>query len=92
MSDAINPGYARLYTADFAQTGERHTYYSRDSEGRILYATHHFTSEELASLLEQEGFSDSTVTTEREVSHPADESLTIARHAVRNSDRAPSHG
>jgi SAM-dependent methyltransferase len=68
VSDAINPGYARLYAEDFPQTGEKHTYYSRDAEGQILYATHHFTSEELASLLEQEGFSDSTVTTEREVS------------------------
>ena len=41
---------------------------ARDDEGRILYTTHHFTSEELASLLEQEGFGDRTVTTEREVS------------------------
>jgi SAM-dependent methyltransferase len=68
VSDAINPEYARLYAADFPQTGERHTYYSRDAEGRILYTTLHFSSEELASLLEREGFGDRTVTTEREVS------------------------
>lgn len=68
VSDSINAGYATLYAADFLETGERHTYYSRDAEGRILYATHHFTSEELASLLEQEGFGEIAVTTEREVS------------------------
>jgi SAM-dependent methyltransferase len=90
VSDAINPGYARLYAADFPQTGERHTYYSRDAEGRILYATHHFTSEELASLLAQEGFSDSTVTTEREVSsRRPDEAAYFLYATCRNGSHTP---
>ena len=90
VSDAINPGYARLYAADFPQTGERHTYYSRDAEGRILYATHHFTSEELAALLEQEGFSDRTVTTEREVSsRRPDEAAYFLYATCRNGSHTP---
>ncbi len=68
VSDAINPGYAKSYAADFPDTGEWHTYFSRDADGRVLYATHHFTRDELASLLEQQGFSSITVTTEREAS------------------------
>jgi SAM-dependent methyltransferase len=90
VSDAINPGYARLYAADFPQTGERHTYYSRDAEGQILYATHHFTSEELASLLEQEGFIDSTVTIEREVSsRRPDEAAYFLYATCRNGSHTP---
>ncbi len=68
VSDAINPGYARLYAEDFPLTGERHTYYSRGEDGRILYLTHHFTVEELVALLEAEGFGQIKVTTERESS------------------------
>jgi len=68
VSDAVNPGYARLYAEDFPHTGERYTYYSRDADGRILYTTHHFTAEELTLLLEREGFESITVTTERETS------------------------
>ena len=90
VSDAINPGYARLYAADFPQTGERHTYYSRDAEGRILYETHHFTSEELASLLEQEGFGDRTVTTEREASsRRPDEAAYFLYATCRNGSHTP---
>jgi SAM-dependent methyltransferase len=68
VSDAINPGYARLYAEDFPLTGERHTYYSRGEDGRILYTTHHFTVEELVALLEAEGFDQISVTTEQESS------------------------
>jgi SAM-dependent methyltransferase len=68
VSDAINPGYARLYADDFPLTGERHSYYSRAEDGRILYLTHHFTAAELAALLESAGFGDVDVTTEREAS------------------------
>ena len=90
VSDAINPGYARLYAADFPQTGERHTYYSRDAEGQILYATHHFTSEELASLLEQEGFGDRTVTTEREASSRRPDEAAYFLYAIcRNGSHTP---
>ncbi len=68
VSDAINPGYARLYAEDFPLTGEQHTYYSRGEDGSILYTTHHFTAEELMALLEAEGFQQISVTTERESS------------------------
>lgn len=68
VSDAVNPGYARLYAEDFPSTGERHTYYSRDADGTILYETHHFTADELAALLERGGFEGIAVTTEREAS------------------------
>ena len=68
VSDAINPGYARLYAQDFPVTGEQHTYFSRDADGRILYATHHFTREEMLTLLDGEGFEEMSVTTEREAS------------------------
>ena len=79
-----------LYAADFPQTGEKHTYYSRDAEGRILYATHHFTSEELASLLDQEGFGDSTVTTEREVSSRRPDEAAYFHYATcRNGSHKP---
>lgn len=68
VSDAINPGYARLYAADLPLTGERHTYLSRDARGEVLYATHHFTARELHDLLEAAGFDEICVTTERETS------------------------
>jgi SAM-dependent methyltransferase len=68
VSDAVNPGYARLYAEDFPSTGERHTYYSRDADGTILYQTHHFTADELTALLERAGLGAITVTTECEVS------------------------
>ena len=56
VSGDINPGYARLYDADFAETGEHGTYFSRDSDGEILYSTHHFTEPELRALPEGAGF------------------------------------
>lgn len=68
VSDTINPGYARLYADDFPLTGERHTYLSRDERGDVLYATHHFTPEELTGLLAEAGFSGIDVATEKETS------------------------
>jgi len=68
VSDAINPGYARLYAADLPLTGERHTYLSRDARGEVLYMTHHFTPDELTGLLEAAGFAEIQVTTEQETS------------------------
>lgn len=68
VSDAINPGYARLYAEDVHLTGERHSYLSRDERGEVLYMTHHFTSEELASLLDEAGFDRINVMTAREAS------------------------
>lgn len=68
VSDAINPGYARLYAEDLHLTGERHSYFSRDERGEVLYLTHHFTADELAGLLERAGFGEISVTTERETS------------------------
>lgn len=68
VSDAINPGYARLYAEDLPLTGERHTYLSRDASGEVLYATHHFTDQELLHLLDAAGFAEISITTERETS------------------------
>jgi SAM-dependent methyltransferase len=68
VSDTINADYARLYAEDLHRTGERHSYLSRNERGEILYMTHHFTADELTSLLEEAGFSHISVTTERETS------------------------
>lgn len=68
VSDTINAGYARLYAGDFPLTGERHSYFSRDESGEILYMTHHFSVDELVGLLASAGFDRITVTTERETS------------------------
>ena len=68
VSDTINAGYARLYADDLPLTGERHTYLSRNDRGEVLYMTHHFTPDELASLLEAAGFDEVSVATERETS------------------------
>lgn len=68
VSDTINPGYARLYAEDERLTGERHTYFSRDERGAILYMTHHFAPDELTGLLESSGFGDIVVETVREAS------------------------
>ena len=68
VSDTINAGYARLYAEDVHLTGERHSYFSRDERGEILYMTHHFTAAELLTLLESAGFGQISVTAEREAS------------------------
>jgi SAM-dependent methyltransferase len=68
VSDTINPDYARLYAADSPLIGERHSYFSRDADGAVLYMTHHFTAEELVNLLEAAGFTAVTVHTARETS------------------------
>jgi len=68
VSDTINTGYARLYAEDVHLTGERHTYFSRDEAGTVLYMTHHFTTDEIVGLLEAAGFREISLTTERESS------------------------
>jgi SAM-dependent methyltransferase len=68
VSDTINPGYARLYADDVHLTGEQHSYLSRNDRDEVLYMTHHFTEDELTSLLEAAGFDEIAVTTERETS------------------------
>jgi 2-polyprenyl-3-methyl-5-hydroxy-6-metoxy-1,4-benzoquinol methylase len=68
VSDTINPGYARLYAEDAHLTGERHSYFSRDERGAILYTTHHFMADELTGLLEASGFERIEMTVEREAS------------------------
>ncbi|MFM7412733.1 MAG: class I SAM-dependent methyltransferase [Planctomycetota bacterium] len=68
VSDTINPGYGRLYADDFPLTGERHTYFSLDARGDVLYTTHHSTEQELHDLLAAAGFDEIGVTTERETS------------------------
>jgi SAM-dependent methyltransferase len=68
VSDTINAGYARLYADDAPLTGESYTYFSRDDRGEILYATHHFTTDELVDLLDSAGFDRISVSTEKETS------------------------
>lgn len=68
VSDAINAGYARLYAEDVHLTGERHTYFSREDAGSVLYMTHHFTSDELVNLLGTAGCCEISLTTEKESS------------------------
>ena len=68
VSGTINPGYARLYDEDAHLTGERHSYFSRDERGAILYTTHHFMADELTGLLEASGFERIEMTVEREAS------------------------
>ena len=68
VSDTINAGYAKLYVDDLPLTGERHSYLSRNDRGEVLYMTHHFTPDELASLLDAAGFDEISVVTEKETS------------------------
>ncbi len=67
VSDNINPKYAETYKRDFPTTGEMYTYFSKDSEGRILYVTHHFTEKELEKLL-QPDFKHIKIRKEKEAS------------------------
>jgi SAM-dependent methyltransferase len=82
VSDEVNPGYARLYAQDRAATGEPFTYFSRDDAGRILYATHHFTPEELAGLMTAAGFGEVAVAVEREASSRRPEEAAIFLYAT----------
>ena len=82
ISDDINPGYARLYDEDFAETGEHGTYFSRGSAGNILYATHHFTEPELRALLDASGFQVSKITVKKEASSRRPEEAARFLYAV----------
>jgi SAM-dependent methyltransferase len=68
VSDDINPTYAQLYKSDLQITKEKHTYVSRDDQGKALYATHHFSEEELRQLLKAAGFCDIRIDKKRETS------------------------
>lgn len=87
VSDAINPGYARLYAEDLPLTGERHTYLSRDASGEVLYATHHFTDQELLHLLDAAGFAEISMTTERETSSRRPDEAALFLYATCRSRR-----
>jgi SAM-dependent methyltransferase len=68
VSDDINPMYAELYKSDLEITKEPYTYLSRDDQGRTLYATHHFSEEELKCLLQSTGFRGIRIDKKRETS------------------------
>ncbi len=87
VSDTINKGYARLYAEDEPLTGERHTYLSRNEQGEILYATHHFTADELAGLLTAAGFGAISVVTEREASSRRPEEAAYFHYATCRAER-----
>jgi SAM-dependent methyltransferase len=82
VSDTINAGYARLYAEDVRLTGEKHSYFSRDERGGILYLTHHFTEEELVDLLAAAGFGQIRVTTAREASSRRPDEAAFFLHAT----------
>lgn len=82
VSDTINAGYARLYAEDLPITGERHTYLSRNERGEVLYMTHHFTVDELTSLLEAAGFDGISVVTEKETSSRRPDEAAFFLHAT----------
>lgn len=67
-SGAVNAKYAELYAQDREATGERNTYFSRDSAGQYLYTTHHFEVEELQDLLHATGFADISIEQVQEAS------------------------
>jgi 2-polyprenyl-3-methyl-5-hydroxy-6-metoxy-1,4-benzoquinol methylase len=55
-SDDLNEAYAELYARDFAVTQTYGTYLSRDSQGEVLYRTHHFSEPEARELLVSSGY------------------------------------
>lgn len=68
-SEDINPNYRVLYEKDEKETGEKHTYFSRDEKtGAVMYVTHHFETDELAELLRESGFCVKQMAKEKEVS------------------------
>lgn len=56
LSDDLNADYAALYARDAAETGEHASYFSRSADGRVLYRTHHFSTQEIEHLLREHGF------------------------------------
>jgi SAM-dependent methyltransferase len=82
VSDAINPGYARLYAEDALLTGEPHSYFSRNEQGEVLYMTHHFTGNELEDLLKAAGFGQIEVSLEREASSRRPEEAAFFLYAT----------
>jgi len=68
VSSDINAENAELYQRDEAETGEKHTYYSRSASGEVLYPTHHFQYQELLVLLKCHGFEVVELHKDREVS------------------------
>jgi len=82
VSADINPGYRELYEADLPRTGERHTYFSRDADGNILYETHHFEVSELRTLLEVAGFEVVSVDRKAETSSRRPDEAAYFLYAV----------
>ena len=69
VSDDVNPNYRRLYQKDVKETGEKHSYFSRDADSNeVLYTTHHFTAPELESLLNRAGFHNICIQKHKEAS------------------------
>jgi len=88
VSNSINPNYEKLYKLDANElVGEYgdHSYYSRDDENRVLYVTHHFTVDELKSLLSEVGFVNIFIEQRRETSsrRPNESAYFLYATAVR---------
>ena len=66
----VVPGFVVQWgmSGDPEITKESYTYLSRDDQGRALYATHHFSEDELKKLLLDTGFADIKIDKKREVS------------------------
>ena len=85
VSDTINTNYKALYEKDaselLAEYGE-HSYYSRDESSQILYITHHFTANELESLLSEAGFGQIRIEQKKETSSRRPEELAYFLYAT----------
>jgi SAM-dependent methyltransferase len=84
-SAAINEKYRLIYQDDEPLTNEARTYYSRDTEGNVLYTTHHFTEQELLDLLNEaggEGFTEAHIQEEHEASSRRPDEAAIFYYAA----------
>lgn len=90
VSGDVNPAYARLYAADAPLTGESFTYHSRDAEGRVLYATHHFSEPELESALAAAGLTQIAIVSAVEASSRRPEERAIFLYATASKPHSPA--
>jgi SAM-dependent methyltransferase len=90
VSGDVNPAYARLYAEDEPLTGEPFTYYSRDADGRVLYATHHFSEPELAAALAAAGFTQIAIAPVVEASSRRPEERAIFLYATASRPPGPA--
>ncbi len=79
-----------MYEQDLVATGEQNTYFSRDTDGNILYTTHHFEKQELADLLEECGFEEVLIEQKRETSSRRPEESAYFLYATARRPESPT--